>query len=68
MAANMSTRTTAQLGSYMDDILFPCSRVEILRCAEDNEAPDLILDAIENLPDRRYWSIRDILSHLQHSA
>lgn len=55
-------RTTAQLGSYLDDIVFPCSRMEILRCAEDNEAPDLILDAIEALPERPYTNVRDILS------
>lgn len=57
-----NARTTAQLGSYLDDIVFPCSRMELLRCAEDNEAPDLILDAIEALPERHYTNVRDILS------
>ena len=61
MVFEMAYRSTAQLTAYLDDIIFPCSRREILECAEDNEAPDLILDAIETLPDRRYWSMRDIL-------
>lgn len=65
MATYASTRTTAQLPAYLDDIMFPCSRNEILRCAEDNEAPDVILDAIENLPERRYWSVKDIVSDMQ---
>lgn len=62
MLVHVSTRTTAQLGAYLDDIIFPCSRVELLRCAEDNEAPDIILDAIEDLPERRFWSVNEIVS------
>jgi len=57
-------RSAGRIGAYLDDILFPCSRMEILRCAEDNEAPDAILDAIEGLPDHNYASIKDILAHL----
>ena len=68
MAAYIGTRTTAQLGVYFDDIMFPCSRNELLRCAEDNEAPDVILDAIEDLPERRYWSVIDIIASFSHRA
>ena len=68
MAVQSGIRTPAQLWAYLDDILFPASRMEILRCAEENEAPDLILDAIESLPDRRYWSVRDIVTKLRPSA
>ncbi len=65
--AVIASRTTGRVGSYLDDILFPCSRMEILRCAEDNEAPDVILDAIENLQDRRYWSVGDIVECIERS-
>jgi len=58
----MSFRTPTKLGAYLDDIIFPCSRIEILRCAEENEAPDVILDAIENLPECRYLSVTDIVT------
>lgn len=61
MAAEKSHRSIARLVAYLDDIYFPCSRRDILERAENNEAPDALLDAIEGLPDRRYWSIRDIL-------
>lgn len=60
-------RTNGCVIAYLDDILFPCSRMEILRCAEDNEAPDAILDAIEELPERRYWSMDDILARIASS-
>ena len=59
-----TSRTNGRVIAYLDDILFPCSRMEILRCAEDNEAPDAILDAIEELPERRYWNLRDILARM----
>lgn len=68
MLTGDKVRTTAQLGSYLDDIVFPCSRMEILRCAEDNEAPDVILDAIETLPERSYYNVSDIISSLRKSA
>lgn len=68
MEAYVGMRTTAQLGTYLDDIVFPCSRMEILRCAEDNEAPDVILDAIEELPERRYCSVTEIIVSLTYRA
>ena len=64
MNAQAGSRTNAQLGAYFDDIAFPCSRMEILRCAEDNEAPDALLDAIEDLPERLYGNLTEILIHL----
>lgn len=68
MAAYGTYRTTARVVAYLDDIMFPASRKEILICAEDNEAPDIILDAIEELPERRYWSLGEILVHLRKTA
>jgi hypothetical protein len=65
MVYDAASRTTAQLTAYVDDIIFPCSRRELLECAEENEAPDLILDAIETLPDRRYWGLGEILVRIQ---
>lgn len=61
-------RTPSKLGAYLDDIIFPCSRYEILRCAEENEAPDAILDAIESLPERRYWNVKEILGRFNSTA
>lgn len=57
-------RTTAKLPAYLDEIIFPCSRTEILQCAEDNEAPDTLLDAIERLPELRYWSLMDVMTRI----
>ena len=68
MASDTSRRTTEQLVAYIDDLLFPCSRREILVCAEENEAPDLILDTIEDLPARNYQDVKDIMANMQIRA
>jgi hypothetical protein len=68
MAADTTHRTIARLAVYLEDMYFPCSRREILERAEDNEAPDALLDAIEELPERSYWSIRDILAVISGGA
>ena len=65
MATVVNIRTPLKLGAYLDDIIFPCSRTELLYCAEENDAPDAILDAIETLPERRYWSVDDICTKFQ---
>jgi hypothetical protein len=68
MVTYTNPRTTAQLGAYIEDIIFPCSRSEILRCAEENEAPDTILDAIEDLPEKRYVSVTQIVTTFRYHA
>jgi len=64
MIAQHDYRITAQLGAYIDDCIFPCSRAELLYCAEENEAPDTILDAIESIPDDCYYDVREIVSRI----
>lgn len=68
MVTYANPRTTDQLGAYLEDIVFPCSRSEILRCAEENEAPDKILDAIEELPEKRYVSVTEIVTTFRAQA
>lgn len=65
MATFIDYRTPLKVEAYLDDIIFPCSRYEILRCAEENEAPDAILDAIESLPEHRYRDIKEILGKFE---
>ena len=68
MANSASPRTLRRIVAYLDDIRFPCSPVDILACAEKNEAPDLILDAVEHLPVRVYRNVVDILRRLGGAA
>ena len=65
MLAYDTGRSIHRLGVYIEDIIFPCSRDDLLSCAEDNDAPDLILDAIENLPRKQFMCMREILVSIQ---
>lgn len=49
-----------RLDLYLDNEIFPCSRLDILMCAEDNNAPDYILDFIETIPNICYRNIKEI--------
>lgn len=60
-----SGRGIHKLGAYIEDIIFPCTRDDLLSCAEDNDAPDLILDAIESLPEKRFDCMKEIMVCLQ---
>jgi hypothetical protein len=66
MLAYDTGRSVLKLGAYIEDIIFPCSREDLLSCAEENDAPDLILDAIENLPKKRFDCMREILVVIQN--
>ena len=68
MATEMVDRTTARIPAYLDDVIFPASRSEILRCAEDNDAPDTLLDAIERLPEVMYMSIGELLARIARNT
>ncbi len=58
-------RSPLKISAYLEDIKFPCSRENLLGCAEENNAPDLILDAIEDLPQKRFNGVWEILANLQ---
>jgi len=42
---------------YLDHAIFPCTPSDAIRCAEQNGAPDSVLNAIENLPNKQYLHV-----------
>ena len=50
---------------YFDEIIYPCNRMEILRIADSNSAPDVLMNLLEELPDTTYNSNRSVLSKLR---
>ena len=57
-----------KLDVYIDNEIFPCSKAELLMCAEDNDAPDCILDTIESIPNLCYTNIHELENHLSKIA
>ena len=68
MSVDTDARTIDKLGAYLDDLVFPCSRDQLLRCAEENEAPDAMLDAIESLPNSQFRNLRHIMRSVEGNA
>lgn len=45
---------------FVKDIKFPCTKEDLITFAEDNDAPQSVLDKLHKLPDKKYNSIQDL--------
>lgn len=48
------------LEKYLSGALFPASKSDLRQKAQDNHAPDMIIDIINNLPERSFVSPEDV--------
>lgn len=39
---------------------FPCTKEDLINHAEDNNAPDRVINILQKLPDREYQSMTDL--------
>ena len=51
--------------NYLQDIEFPKSRQELIDYCEDLQAPQQIIDFLENMPDRQYTSWVDLMNECE---
>lgn len=49
-----------ELEEYLQGMIFPASKSDLRTIARCNQAPDVIIDLINNLPERRFDSPVDI--------
>lgn len=49
-----------ELERYLDGMTFPAKKNDLRRKALDNHAPDVVIDIINNLPERSFTSPVDI--------
>lgn len=52
------------IASFLEDMDCPCSCRDLVDLAEDNHAPEEVLDLLEMLPDRRYGNIFEVMAAL----
>ncbi len=52
--------TESRLAQYLNDTSFPATREEIITMAEENGAPDDILEALSKLPEAVYDTIHEV--------
>jgi len=58
-------RSGAAIASYLSAVNFPCPRNRLISEAEDNFAPEVLLDRLERLQDRLYESVADVMAALR---
>jgi hypothetical protein len=51
---------SAQLDKFIMGTNFPANKNDLRKTARENRAPDVIIDLINNLPDRRFNSETDV--------
>ena len=62
MAREIGGRSSATIVSFLEGIIFPASRDDLLDQAEYNNAPQEILDVLEQLDNQEYTSMADVMS------
>lgn len=50
--------------NHLKDVQFPCSKQDLIDAAEDDHAPEKVIEALEKLPDIEYKSTTEITEHL----
>jgi predicted secreted protein len=58
----MGGRSPANITHFLDGLDFPATKDELIDHAEDNNAPQEVLDVLEQLPDQEYSSMADVMS------
>jgi hypothetical protein len=66
--ARRATGRGGNLQSYLRGVDYPATRDELLEVAEENGAPDEILDALEDLPDDEFESPIEVQEEIGNSA
>jgi hypothetical protein len=55
----MTVKAT-EIEKFLDGMHYPASKHDLNRKARDNQAPDIIIDLINSLPQRRFSSPADV--------
>lgn len=55
-------RLPAELANYLDGIHYPTRKEQLVERAQEHGAPEPILEALRNLPDREYHDLADVIA------
>lgn len=59
--------SAAEVEKYIKGIDFPCDKDDLLQHARDNDAPDEVLDLMEQFPDQEFKSPIDVSRGISQS-
>lgn len=52
--------TPTAISRYLSDLRFPATKDELAQRAEENDAPDYLVDALDAMPDEVYESLAEV--------
>ncbi|MBI3911582.1 MAG: DUF2795 domain-containing protein [Armatimonadetes bacterium] len=61
MPRGLGGRSLANVANFLHGIDFPASRRDLVDCAEQNGAPEEVLNVLGQLPDQQYRSMADVM-------
>lgn len=61
MARGFGGSSPSNIAHYLKGIDFPATKEELIEYAEDNDAPDEVLDVLEYFPDETYHSMAEVM-------
>lgn len=61
MTRGVGGQSPSNIAQYLSGIDFPCQRDDLVRHAKNNNAEEPVIDALENLPDREYTTMADVM-------
>jgi len=61
--------SAAEVEKYIKGVDFPCDKDELIQCASENNAPEEVLDIMEDFPEQQFNSPVDVarcISEVKH--
>lgn len=52
--------SAAEIEKYLKGMEFPCDKSALLQQARDNQAPDEVLDLLEDFPEQQFDSVIEV--------
>ncbi len=56
-----SEASPAAVVDFLEGIQYPCSKADILEHVEQRGAPQMVIEALERLPERQYYDLAQVI-------
>lgn len=61
MQRGMGGHSPSNIAHYLKGIDFPASKQDLIDYAVDNNAPDELIEVLQDMPDQQYQSMTDLM-------
>jgi hypothetical protein len=61
MTRGVGGQSPANVQTYLKGVAYPAKKDDLIQKAQDNDAPDEVLDILQQLPDGEYGGPQDVM-------